>query len=43
MEVNNYEIKETTSIQTGKRDRDAEWAGPISYVMDKNLGRISYK
>ena len=26
----NYRMKETTSIQTGKRGRDMEWAGPIS-------------
>ena len=24
----NYKIKETTSIQTGRRGEDAEWAGP---------------
>ena len=24
----NYGIKETTSIQTGRRGADAEWAGP---------------
>ena len=26
----NYRIKETTSIQTGRRDRDTEQAGPTS-------------
>ena len=30
MKSDNYGIKETTSIQTGRRGADKEWAGPTS-------------
>ena len=41
MKSENYRIKETTSIQTGRRGEDAEWAGPTLTCVDKNLGGVS--
>ena len=36
-------IKDTTSIQTGKRGRDAEQLVPYPCVVDKNSGGISWE
>ena len=37
----NYGNKQTTPIQTGRRDRDVKWSGPHPHVVDKNLGGVS--
>ena len=37
----NYRIKEITSIETGRRGTDEEWAVLHTCVVGKNLGGIS--
>ena len=41
MKSDNYGIKETALIQSGRRGGDMEWADPHTRVMCKNLGGIT--
>ena len=35
----NYKIKETTSIETGRRGADMDWGGPTSTCREQKFGR----